>query len=233
MDIQKIFLSLLIIAILLLTIKSFVKDFTLTNYEEKYKMQIQVLKDSVKHYKTKDGKNVAEINVLVSSKASLLKEIQSDKKIISTLKSEVNKYKNNTDVVTVIETVTVIDTLFDTDTVVTYIDSSGNKEIEYGIVFNDKWISINGFVNSKKTKLSIETNDEYSVAIVKDKKNYKAIVTSSSPYSSVKDVASYKVKLPKPKYFGIGIIAGYGLDFVSLRPAPFLGIGVSYNVFRF
>jgi len=112
MDIQKIFLSLLIIAILLLTIKSFVKDFTLTNYEEKYKMQIQVLKDSVKHYKTKDGKNVAEINVLVSSKASLLKEIQSDKKIISTLKSEVNKYKNNTDVVTVIETVTVISLFF-------------------------------------------------------------------------------------------------------------------------
>ena len=39
------------------------------------------------------------------------------------------------------------------------------------------------------------------------------------------------IKVPSNKRWGIGISAGYG--FSRDGPSPYIGIGISYNVFRF
>jgi hypothetical protein len=44
---------------------------------------------------------------------------------------------------------------------------------------------------------------------------------------------AYKVTIPKPKNFGVGVLAGYGINLVNAKPAPFIGIGISYNLFKF
>lgn len=37
----------------------------------------------------------------------------------------------------------------------------------------------------------------------------------------------------KDKKFGVGIIGGYGYDFISKKGAPMIGVGISYNFFKF
>lgn len=68
---------------------------------------------------------------------------------------------------------------------------------------------------------------------------YKAYVSGYKPsldsifvYPS-KEVQTIKIK-PKPKRWGIGVQVGYGL---TLQPqpslAPYVGVGISYNIFNF
>lgn len=68
---------------------------------------------------------------------------------------------------------------------------------------------------------------------------YKAYVSGFKPsldsifvYPS-KEVQTIKIK-PKPKRWGIGVQVGYGL---TLQPqpkfAPYIGVGISYNIFNF
>ena len=61
---------------------------------------------------------------------------------------------------------------------------------------------------------------------------YKPSLDSIMVYPS-KEVQTIKIK-PKPKRWGIGVQVGYGL---TLQPqpkfAPYVGVGISYNIFNF
>lgn len=61
---------------------------------------------------------------------------------------------------------------------------------------------------------------------------YKASLDSFFVYPS-KEVLTINIK-PKPKRWGIGVQVGYGL---TLQPqpkfAPYVGVGISYNIFNF
>lgn len=39
-------------------------------------------------------------------------------------------------------------------------------------------------------------------------------------------------KAKKPKRFGLGIQAGYGTTVTNIKPAPYVGVGISYNLIR-
>lgn len=57
-------------------------------------------------------------------------------------------------------------------------------------------------------------------------------ITNTNPYDSVYGVTAYRKPLPKANKFGIGVQAGFGFS-NSLKPSPYIGIGVSYNIIRF
>lgn len=207
------------------------------NLQEKYDMNISALQDTVVHYKDENGLQAAKIGVLHSSNAAMIADIGIEKETVKLLKQEVLHYKNKVVTSTVFQTVTQFDTTFTTDTMY-------YKEIDtvlhvkesfptYGVKFNDSWINIEGTVDKETTTLTIGMNNEYAVSVVKKKRKYEAIVKNSNPYCYTKDIAAYKLDMPKPKKFGIGVSVGYGLDLLTLRPSPYVGVGISYNLIRF
>ena len=57
------------------------------------------------------------------------------------------------------------------------------------------------------------------------------MVKNDNPYSSTEELKAYKLKMPKPKRFGLGIQGGYGIGGYGLT--PYIGIGLSYNIINF
>jgi hypothetical protein len=204
-------------------------------YKNKYESQLLVL-DTVTHYKDKYGRAVSKIGVLEVQNAKQVLEIKSDKEIVKYLQSEVKKYKSQKpEIITVVEERVKFDTIIETDSVIVYTDSAGNKEVEYVIDFNGPWVYLYGKVNSKTSDISIELDNKYSVAFIKNKRTKKmeVFVTNENPYCEISEMLAYKVTIPKPKNFGVGVLAGYGINLVNAKPAPFIGIGISYNLFKF
>lgn len=70
-------------------------------------------------------------------------------------------------------------------------------------------------------------------------KHYFNDVFSSDPRVTIGGVRRFTLPEPTPKKFGIGLQAGYGFPIVPAPtfsfqpPAPYIGIGFSYNLVRF
>lgn len=207
------------------------------DFKTKYENQLLLL-DTVKHFKDKYGKSVAAIEILQVQNAEKILELKSDREIVKALQFEVQKYKNQKlkpETITVVQEKIKFDTIFKTDSTIIYIDSTGKEREEFIVKFNDNWVNLNGKVNFQSSDISIEINNKYSVAFMRNKKTKKmeVLVTNDNPYSKVTDMLAYKITLPKPKHFGLGITGGYGLDLLNFKPVPFIGVGISYNVIKF
>ncbi len=204
-------------------------------YKKKYEAQL-LLDDSVRHYKDKYGRSVSSIGVLEVQNAKQVLDLKSDKEIVKYLQSEIKKYKGQKpEVITVVKETVKFDTIIETDSTIIYIDSAGNKEVEYLVDFNGPWVFLSGKVNSKTSDISIELDNKYSVAFIKNRRTKKmeVFVTNENPYCEISEMLAYKVTMPKPKKFGLGVMAGYGINVTNAQPAPFIGVGISYNLIRF
>lgn len=207
------------------------------DYKTKYESQLLLL-DTVKHYKDKYGRAVSSIGVLEVKNANQVLELKSDKEIVKSLQLEIQRFKSQNqkpETITIIQEKVKFDTIFKTDSTIIYIDSTGKQKEEFIIKFNDNWVNLNGKVNFQSSDISIEINNKYSVSFMRNRKTKKmeVLVTNDNPYSKVSEILAYKVTLPKPKHFGLGVIGGYGLDLVNFKPVPFIGVGISYNIFKF
>jgi len=234
-DIKNLSIGILIIIIFVLLATDCSHRNIVQQFKTKYENQILLL-DTVKHYKDRYGKSVAAIEVLQIQNAEKILRLKSDREIVKALQFEIQKYKGQKpETITVVQEKIKFDTIFKTDSTVIYVDSTGKEREEFLIKFNDNWVNLNGKVNFQSSDISIEINNKYSVAFMRNKKTKKieVLVTNDNPYSKVTDMLAYKVTLPKPKYFGIGITGGYGLDLMSFKPVPFIGVGVTYNVIKF
>lgn len=232
---KNITLGILVVVIIILLMIDCSHRGTLQQYKNKYDSQLLLL-DTVKYYKDKYGATVSSIGVLEVQNAKQVLELKSDREIVKYLQSEIQKYKNKKpEVITVIQEKIKFDTIFETDSTIIYIDSTGKEREEFLVKFNNDWVKLKGKVNFQSSDISIEINNKYSVAFMRNKKTKKmeVLVTNDNPYSKVTDMLAYKVTLPKPKHFGIGITGGYGLDLMNFRPVPYIGVGVTYNVIKF
>lgn len=227
--------GILVIIIFVLLITDCTHRSVIQDFKTKYESQLLIL-DTVRYYKDKYGKSIAAIEVLEVQNAKQILELKSDKEIVKALQFEVQKYKNQKpEVVTVVHEKVKFDTIFKTDSTIIYIDSTGKEREEFIIKFKDDWVNLNGKVNFQSSDISIEFNNKYSVAFIKNRKTKKmeVLVTNDNPYSKVTEMLAYKVITPKPKHFGLGITGGYGLDLLNFKPVPFIGVGISYNILKF
>ncbi len=180
------------------------------------------INDSLKVYKDKDGLNVAKISVLESTKASQFLELKAKDSTIIKLQSLVEQYKKQLkkpgSTVAIINTETIIDTMFVTKTVV---DSSNCLKLPYTREIKTKWLYLDYTINSDSTSMFLKTTDELEFVLGEERKGlFKkpvkfAQVTNNNPFSSTKDLRVYQVKDNSKKHnFALspGIMYGYTVD---------------------
>lgn len=229
---------LLIVAILFLiiTCNGVQKENRLSNQLKLYKTLVE---DTLVQFRDKNGVLSSKVRVLEVLNANQILELNTDKQTLIRLQEELKIHKGRAtnsvgfsgqtkfDTIIKTEIKYVYDTIFqDGDTILVPLQ-------KYAVHHNDKWIGVNFDSDSSTTQISIKVENEYTVSLVKKKKKYEAIVKNYNPYSSVSEISAVSLQgLPKPKKFGLGVHVGYGIN-SSFRVAPYIGIGVSYNVIRF
>lgn len=231
----------LIIGLIIITIKSCERK--IHNDKEQVAL-VNALQDSLSTFKTKDGLNAGKIAVLETEKISTFTKIKTQDSAIQKLQKIVHDYRNKLDnggSVTTIGTTTGIDTtttptIIGMDTIQTditafvyptYFDTIRNKWIDY--------TSETGLDSLAQPyhKISMKVYNDYQVIIGRSKKQGTfAEVIAESPYTDIKAVRTYKVKIPPPKKFGIGVVVAYGIG-DNLNTGGFVGLGLQYNFIRF
>lgn len=111
-----------------------------------------------------------------------------------------------------------------------YVDSL-NKH--YG-----DWITGWMAMSEDTSILELNIKNDFIVALGYEKRNlFKrdiafASITNLNPYTKTTDLKVYKVALPKPKRFGLGI-GIYGVVTSDFHFSPAIGAGLQYNLIRF
>lgn len=235
MDGKNILNIILSVIIIVLLVKNCNSGESETKWREKYTLQNQLLTDSITRYKDKEGRNITKINSLETSNVKNILELKSSKESVIKLQSIIKSYKPET--VVVIEERVKLDTIYNTDTSIVYVDSNGVKQIEFPISLKNEWVKVTGKVNSSITSLSVSVENKYSVFFKKNKKTKQTevYVTNENPYSITKELLATNTNTlkEKTKRIGLGIQLGYGLGLTNLQPIPFIGIGISYNFLNF
>jgi len=114
-----------------------------------------------------------------------------------------------------------------------------HKAIKLPFMFDksDKWMVLKGNFD-EDGKLGISLSMDLAINAVSgiDKTTKKPTLSlyTANPYIKTVSLASYKTDTPKDKSRGLGVQIGYGMIFGDpLKTAPYLGIGISRNIFCF
>jgi len=122
-------------------------------------------------------------------------------------------------------------------------DCPSSCPVIVGRVFENQWYTVKAAISIKwptesfveiQTKDSLTFLDEYvKEGGLFNRKSYLQVsVTNHNPYNKITGLEVYRKPIPKQKKFGIGLQAGSTLT-SDLKPRPYFGIGVSYNIIRF
>ena len=231
------------VLIIILLIISSILYFKNVNIENKLETNQVILTDSLYEYKNKVNELYKEKEAYITNKKDL-------ERINKELYDEIKKLKDNPIVITKIETVTKIDSIFIESK--TEKDSLSDSKINnYNYI--DDYISMNltHKLNNNTGSLfvnNIKMNADITYSIIENKKTNKlSIITkSNNPYLNITDVNGGLINLQNSKtleqYYrrdnkwNISINGGYGIvyDHVNGRFAvgPTLSIGVSYTLFH-
>lgn len=198
------------------------------------------LNDTLRTYRNKDSVQTATILSLRTEKVVSLSDLKTMDLELLRLKEVVKEYEHKLapgSSVTNVSSVTSVKGKQPTvvtvhDTIKLSMDSLYQVYPTYRSELKDKWLDVSVISQPDTTFYDIKITNEYSVILGKDKRGHFADVTNYNPYTSVTKLRSYQVKMPPRKNFSIGIGVGYGLD-KSLKPTPYIGIGVHYNIINF
>lgn len=210
---------------------------------------ITALTDTLKIERNKIGE-------MVKSKSLLIMDIKELKNTNSDLSNEINKLssKDKRNLIEINKLNFTIDMLKDSievlqpdgtivvinDSTKTYPFSKVNKfrDLQWDVTVTDK-VNLPNIVTS-----TLKVDKIYADLVInksKEKNNLVLSVSSSNPYVNVTNVQGSVIDLSaynsyqKPKPFGIGLHAGYGLGTNNgiVYLTPYIGVGISYNIIRF
>lgn len=121
-----------------------------------------------------------------------------------------------------------------------FLDKRTGNAILLPFEFNksDKWLSLKGIFDGDgklSVAYSLQTGVDLYVGIDKTTKKPTASLVSDNPYLKTISINSIKLDTPKNKRYSFGIQLGYGVGLSNgqLKTQPYIGLGLSYNIFRF
>ena len=179
------------------------------------------LNDSTKYYKDKYGNDIAYKNALQGNLDLMLNRNEELKELIRQMKA---------DAVGSITTITKYDTIR-----IGY-EVPVPCEFTRDWLVKEKWYSINGTSNELGINInSLEIPAKISFGIGSVRKSwfsseYQFKATIDNPNIKITDLDGYTSKVPT-KRLGIGLMAGYGISSDGL--SPIVGVGLTYQLFRF
>lgn len=182
------------------------------------------IKDSLYTYKDKNNQLVSEIKVIQANNEKYFLSIESYNKEIQSLQKLVKKYKDRLKKqgsATVIELETKIDTII------------ANKTISEPFTqkISSKWYETTIQGKKDSLKLTFKTYHKLNLVIGQKRKNlfkseYYAVANDENPYSNIKSMRVYQVKMPKQKKLGIGMHLGYDI----FNNALTFSFGLNFNL---
>lgn len=197
------------------------------------KLLTGLLKDTLITIQHKDGSQTSIINLLSSTNADLLLQINSKDKTIQWLQSEVAKAKSEIKdggSVTVIESNNEF-----ADTIIPKITRNDScNPIYIAENIDTLWVKWKVKASSEAVIVDIETKEKYSVVIGSEKIGLfkrKPIVevTSYNPYTKIKNMRAFQViDNSTNRKFSLGIQGGYGITLHGL--SPYLGLGINFRL---
>jgi hypothetical protein len=184
---------------------------------------MDVIRDSVTHWKDEYGKEHSKTKVVESKNFELFTKLETTNETVKELQKLIkeSKGKNKPEIATVIKTVTKIDTIIVRDK-----DSSDFR-------IKDKYLDFVAKVNgdSLDTKVELKSylklTHRYERENIFSKKYLVVDAVEENPHIKVEDVRSIKVPI-KQKKWHVGPYVG-----VSHKLDAVLGVGLTYSVLSF
>jgi hypothetical protein len=180
----------------------------IASIEQAYKTQKQAIKSSELSREELRKLNLKTVNELTRAKLR-----------IDTLLADVS---HNGHIITIHDTITI------------------NKDqncilLPFTFSQKDEWLNLSGvFNNQGKLDISLKKDlflDVWS-GVEKKTKLPKVTISTNDPYIGIIDIKSAKFDFPKEKKYSIGLQIGYGIS-NQFKPTPYIGIGISRNIFSF
>ena len=245
MNKERVKVEWFVISILLIVLILSIRKCSNYKYESKEQANlVSSLNDTIKTWKDKNNLSHSKIEVIETINPNDFIKLKSKDEDIQKLQQLVSNYKSKLKKqgsATIFETTIEIEDKVTTkvDSIVYPKDGLIVKKPVYNSSFNlGGWVVGSTKATEDSTQISLKVRNEYSVIIgeesqgwFKSKKPFVEII-NQNPYSETKSLRTYQVQLPKPKYFGVGPIIGYGIS-TDFKFQPFIGIGVQYNLIKF
>lgn len=200
---------------------------------------INALQDSLRHYKYNDSISAATISVIQTEKSSDFVKLKLQDQELKDLQQMVKDYGKKLEAgssVTkaLVETVAILKgrpalRINEGDTV--WHDSIAYVYPTYEDTLSDQWITLISKINRDSSNYNLKVTNKFSAIVGVDKGRPFVDLLTENPYTTVKSLRTYQVKLPKPKKFGIGPNISYGFG-ESFKQQVFIGIGLQYNILR-
>ncbi len=182
---------------------------------------------SIKKWKNSYNETNAKVQVLETEKLKTFTELQFKDSLIQRLQKAVKDskkvLKKEGSSITIVETITKIDTIMITSRNKDTITSS----------FKDKWIDLRVNHINNQSKFDLKIYNDYEVILGKERKNifhkYKPFVKikNRNPYTDTKDMVAYR-NFKKERKFGVGPSLGINYDGKFV-----LGLTVTYILWEF
>lgn len=223
---------ILIIALLVSLVGSIIRCRSLSSDLQNYEHNLSVSRDSIRILTLKNGEQLVTIGSYILEKKDLQNYLDISKSEIKELEKKLGKisYISN------IQSTTVFDSIYIKDT----ITVTPENIIKYNIAYSDEWLRINGrsiiegnYASTYFDSITIRT--PLTVGLTDD---YRIWVKSSNPYINITNIEGAVVQgsrlNQKQKKFGLGISAGFGLQYgvqnKKIDCGPYVGIGFTYKL---
>lgn len=194
--------------------------------------------DSISYYKDKYNNQVASTYLLQGTNTALLLNMKTNNETIKWLQQEV---KDNKDKVKNGGTVGVIGTntsFTNTSSTTVTIDPVNTGNRIYETTNKDTtWIVYKIVSKKDSTTLKLKVKNKYTIVFGEEKikgKLFKkqpiALVTNKNPYTQVTEMKVFEVTNKTKKRVSINVSAGYCIPLFNLKPQPYIGAGIGYNL---
>lgn len=227
----KVLAVLVIVNFLLLMVLGFINNIFREKIVDK-QLQIDFYIDSLKTQRNENGELVATIGVLQSERVENLLEIKTKDKSILKLQEKVKEYEKKLKKggsVTVAGTSTNVSGTVPLIPIDTFnINKPQNKPVSFS--FSDEWVNLSGTVKNDSLSFKLRVTNDYSLALIDDKKAPYIELTELNPYTDVSYLRTFQILKKPPSRFGLSVQAGYGITKENL--SPYIGVGISYTILR-
>lgn len=213
------------------------------NNQEKASTQlVNALNDTLKTWKDSDSTQRATIAVLQTERAKDFLVIKSKDEEIIRLQNTVEEYKSKLrkggsvttgTIETKVKDSSKTDGVASKDTV--WKDSIAYVYPEYTDTTINEWLNLAMKMNKDTSSFDLKVINTFNEVIGTEKGRPYTEIHLLNPYSTVKSYRVWQSAPPKKKRWGIGGQLGSSFKFENkkIKPAPYIGIGLSYNFIRF